>query len=147
MPPIHKKFATGHWHSLSLIEQLANVGSHVARATRWYEKDQQRCDKAFDRALELLDLTIADERWKGRRKELTRVPELLCDALTPMAATSPLSTAISSTSHGHQNPLRRTSQSIILRPHFDLSVLKSTDIGTTGRINQLKVYSSPWQVV
>jgi hypothetical protein len=31
--------------------------------------------------LELLDLRIADERWKGRRKELTRARELLCDAM------------------------------------------------------------------
>jgi hypothetical protein len=31
--------------------------------------------------LELLDLTIGDPRWKGRRKELTRVRELLCDAM------------------------------------------------------------------
>jgi hypothetical protein len=31
--------------------------------------------------VELLDLTIADERWKGRRKELTRTRELLCDAM------------------------------------------------------------------
>ncbi len=54
------------------MEQLANVGSDVARAARWYGKDPQRCEQAFDRAVELLDLTIADERWKGRRKELTR---------------------------------------------------------------------------
>ncbi len=54
------------------MEQLANVGSDVARAARWYGKDPQRCEQAFDRAVELLDLTFADERWKGRRKELTR---------------------------------------------------------------------------
>lgn len=33
------------------------------------------------RALELLDLTIVDERWKGRRKELARARKLLCDAM------------------------------------------------------------------
>lgn len=62
-------------------EQLANVGSDVARAARWYGKDPQRCEQAFDHAVELLDLTIADERWKGRRRELTRARELLCDAM------------------------------------------------------------------
>lgn len=81
MAPIHDQLAFGRWYSLSLVEQLANVGSDVARAARWYDKDQQRCEQAFDRALELLDLTIADERWKGRRKELTRARELLCDAM------------------------------------------------------------------
>ena len=81
MALIHKQLAAGRWHSLSLVEQLANVGSDVSRAARWYGKDQQRCQQAFERALELLDLTIADDRWKGRRKELTRSCELLCDAM------------------------------------------------------------------
>jgi len=53
----------------------------VARTARWYGKDQQRCEQAFDRALELLDLTITDDRWKGRRKELTHARELLCVAM------------------------------------------------------------------
>lgn len=35
---------------------------------------------AFERALELLDLTLADSRWRGRRKEIARARELLCDA-------------------------------------------------------------------
>ncbi|UVT14269.1 MAG: hypothetical protein H8K04_10360 [Nitrospira sp.] len=81
MSPLHEQLAAGRWHTLSLMEQLANVGSDVARAARWYEKDRQHCEQAFDRAVELLDLTIADERWKGRRKELTRARELLCDAM------------------------------------------------------------------
>jgi hypothetical protein len=66
---------------MPLAEQLANVGSDVARAHRWQGKDRDLCEKAFVRALELLDLTIGDPRWKGRRKELTRVRELLCDAM------------------------------------------------------------------
>jgi hypothetical protein len=37
--------------------------------------------KAFHLALELLDLTIGDPSWKGRRRELTRVREFLCDAM------------------------------------------------------------------
>jgi len=81
MAPIHEQLASGRWHSLSLVEQRANVGSDVARAARWQEKDRQRFEQAFDRVLELLDLTIAGERWKGRRKELTRARELLCDAM------------------------------------------------------------------
>lgn len=79
MAPIHEQLASGRWQSLSLMEQLANVGSEVGRAARWYGKDQQHCEQAFERALESLDLTIADERWHGRRKEFTR--ELLCDAM------------------------------------------------------------------
>lgn len=77
----HTELAAGRWHTLPLMEQLANVGSDVARALRWRDKDPQLCEKAFVRALELLDLTIGDPRWKGRRKELTRARELLCDAM------------------------------------------------------------------
>ena len=66
---------------MPLVEQLGNVGSEVSRAYRWQEKDPQACERAFHRALELLDLTIGDSRWKGRRKELTRVREFLCDAM------------------------------------------------------------------
>lgn len=81
MAPTHDQLASGRWHSLSLIEQPANVGSDVARAARWHGKDQQCCEQAFDRAVELLDLRIADQRWKGRRKEATRARELHCDTM------------------------------------------------------------------
>ena len=77
----HASLAAGRWQTLPLTEQLANVGSDVARARRWQVKDTQQCEKAFVRALELLDMTIGDPRWKGRRKELTRVREFLCDAM------------------------------------------------------------------
>jgi hypothetical protein len=33
------------------------------------------------RALELLDLTIVDDGWRGRRQELTRACEVLCEAM------------------------------------------------------------------
>jgi len=77
----HGNLAAGRWQTLPLVEQLANIGSDVARAHRWQQKDPQLCEQAFVRALELLDLTIGDPRWTGRRKELTRVRELLCDAM------------------------------------------------------------------
>lgn len=77
----HAGLAAGRWQTLPLVEQLANVGSDVARAARWQGKDPQRCEQAFLRALELLDLTIEDARWKGRRKELVRTRECLCDAM------------------------------------------------------------------
>ncbi len=77
----HASLAAGRWQTMPLAEQLANVGSDVARAHRWQEKDLYLCEQAFVRALELLDLTIGDPRWKGRRKELARVREVLCDAM------------------------------------------------------------------
>ena len=76
----HPGLAAGRWFSLSLAEQLGNVGSEVSRAVRWKNKDISLFDKALVRALELLDLTLCDERWIKRLKELARLRELLCDA-------------------------------------------------------------------
>jgi hypothetical protein len=76
----HRALAAGRWSQLSLAEQLANVGSEVGRLRRRRGQDDRLADQAFERALELLDLTLADPRWRGRLKEIARARELLCDA-------------------------------------------------------------------
>ncbi len=79
---LHSELAAGRWRELSLIEQLANIGSEVARASRAKASgNQPRSTAALDRCLELLDLTLADDRWRGRRREVARARELLCDFL------------------------------------------------------------------
>jgi hypothetical protein len=78
--PRHPGLAAGGWQRLTLVEQLGNVGSEVGRLRRWQGRDERRAWAAFERALELLDLTLADPRWRGRLKELARARELLCDA-------------------------------------------------------------------
>lgn len=80
MNPQHAGLAAGRWDRLSLGEQLGNVGSEVSRALRWREKDPSLHDAAMVRALELMDLTLDDRRWRGRLRELARARELLCDA-------------------------------------------------------------------
>jgi vacuolar-type H+-ATPase catalytic subunit A/Vma1 len=76
----HKDLAAGRWNSLSFCEQMANVGSEVERAIKWREKrNAQYSQMAFERALELLDLTVADEKNKKRLKELLRLREMLAD--------------------------------------------------------------------
>ena len=76
---IHKQLAAGRWFELSLVEQLANVGSEIERTIIWKKKDINLSNKAFERALELLDLTVADPKNKGRLKEVLRVREVLVD--------------------------------------------------------------------
>jgi hypothetical protein len=76
----HQELAAGRWSRLSLAEQLGNVGAEVGRMRRWRGKDERLAAGAFDRALELLDLTLADSRWRGRLREVARARELLCDA-------------------------------------------------------------------
>ncbi|MBI2634747.1 hypothetical protein HYW82_03725 [Candidatus Peregrinibacteria bacterium] len=78
----HDGLAGGRWFTFSLSQQLGNVGSEVERAIKWHAKgNKEYFESAYARMLELLDLTIGDERWKGvRRKELVRVREALCDS-------------------------------------------------------------------
>jgi hypothetical protein len=74
----HRELAAGRWGALSLAEQLANVGSEVGRMRR--ARDAVLMTGAFERALELLDLTLADPRWRSRLREIARAREVLCDA-------------------------------------------------------------------
>lgn len=76
----HKELAEGRWQSLSLISQLGNVGSEVERALKWKEKGNAEYSRlAFERALELIDLTIADPKNSKRLKEIVRMREMLVD--------------------------------------------------------------------
>jgi len=76
----HKDLAGGRWNSLSFCEQMANIGSEVERAIQWRKKENAHYSHmAFERALELLDLTVADEKNKKRLKELLRLRETLAD--------------------------------------------------------------------
>lgn len=76
----HQQLAAGRWQKLSFFEQMANVGSEVERTISWKKKDNQKySDLAFDRGLELLDLTIADMKNKSRLKEIVRLREVLAD--------------------------------------------------------------------
>ncbi|MFA4889966.1 MAG: hypothetical protein WC628_10430 [Candidatus Omnitrophota bacterium] len=76
----HKSLANGGWQKLSFFEQMANIGSEVERAIKWKNKNNaQYCSMAFERALELLDLTIGSEKSGSRLRELLRLREALAD--------------------------------------------------------------------
>ncbi len=79
---LHSGLAAGRWLELTLLEQLANIGSEVGRATTAKSLgNDQRLAHAVDRSLELFDLTIADDRWRYRRREIARAREIVCDFL------------------------------------------------------------------
>ena len=69
------------WYTLTLAEQLGNIGSEVGRAAKWQEKDENSFWGAVSRALLLFDLTQADRRWHHRRRELDRAREVFADAV------------------------------------------------------------------
>jgi hypothetical protein len=76
----HRELAAGRWNDLTLLEQMANVGAEIGRTITW--KAKNRLDfsgRAFERALELLDLTIRDRKNRRRAKELFRLREALAD--------------------------------------------------------------------
>jgi hypothetical protein len=76
----HRELGQGKWKKLSLIEQMANIGSEVERAINWKNKnDEEYSRMAFERALELIDLTMADEKNRRRLLEISRVREFLAD--------------------------------------------------------------------
>jgi len=81
-PLIHKTLGDGRWYTFSIYEQLGNVGSEFERAARAFERgDHERFESAFERMLELLDLTIEDPKWRRgtRLTELLRLREEVCD--------------------------------------------------------------------
>jgi hypothetical protein len=76
----HQTLASGRWQEMTFHEQMANIGSEVERSLNWKDKGNSEYSwMAFDRALELLEITVADDKNKKRLKELARLKEFLSD--------------------------------------------------------------------
>lgn len=79
----HKELAAGRWKKMPLCEQMANIGSEVERALNWRAKNNAVYSKnAFERALELADLTLETVSSFARLKEIARMREALVDYFT-----------------------------------------------------------------
>src|SRR5690242_21708468 len=85
--------AARRWNTPALVDQLAHVGSEVDRAIRAHDAgNRNRFEGALGRALELFDLTAADNRWRGaRRREILRARSEFCglffdDSVSPDSA-------------------------------------------------------------
>ena len=76
----HKDLAAGRWSQLSLLEQMANIGGEVERALNWrVKKNADYAQRAFERALELIDLTLDSDRNYAHLKEIARMREAIVD--------------------------------------------------------------------
>lgn len=76
----HQDLAAGRWGKLSFMEQMANIGSEVERALSWKaKKNSEYSIKAYERALELTDLTLDSATGFSRLKEVARIRESLVD--------------------------------------------------------------------
>ncbi|MCX5642191.1 MAG: hypothetical protein NTY10_03000 [Candidatus Omnitrophica bacterium] len=76
----HESLAAGRWEKLSFAEQMANIGSEVERALNWrFKNNADYSRKAFERALELIDLTLENAKGFARLKEIARLRETMVD--------------------------------------------------------------------
>lgn len=79
MKKFHPNLTEGKWFTYNFYSQMGNIGSEVGRLLKWQQFRRDYADLAFYRALELLDLTIADPKNRTKLKELTRLREFLAD--------------------------------------------------------------------
>ena len=76
----HKNLAQGQWDRLSFLEQMANIGSEIERALNWRVKNNAAySQRAAERALELIDLTLDRVKEITHLKELARTREAIVD--------------------------------------------------------------------
>lgn len=79
---IHSALTVDRWRSMTLMEQLGNIGSEVGRAIRAkISGNEKRMWSALERGLELFDLTVADPKLRHRLKEICRAREVVVDFL------------------------------------------------------------------
>ncbi len=66
------------WLKLSKAQQLGNIGSEISRARNCQDNnDFSNRQKALERCLELLDLSLDDKQWGSGLKEIARFREVV----------------------------------------------------------------------
>ena len=77
--------AAGRWFEFTLAEQMSNIGSEVNRYVKWKNKNQEDlAQKAFERALELMNLSMLDKKFYNtpKLKEIGRLKETFIDTVS-----------------------------------------------------------------
>ena len=65
---------------MTLLDQMANIGSEVIRAMNWRKKqNDEYAQLANVRAIELFDLTLSSQKVESTLKEIARARELWLD--------------------------------------------------------------------
>lgn len=79
----HKQLDSKKWFAFPIQKQILLIASELHRANHWIAKsDVQNTNFCYERAFELVDLTVADPKWKGRLRELLRFRESLAELYT-----------------------------------------------------------------
>lgn len=79
---LHQGLAEGRWASMTIEEQLGNIGSEVHR-TILHRNKPDLFWHTVARALELFEFTTQDPKWRVpcRLREINRAKELFCAAV------------------------------------------------------------------
>lgn len=73
MPTQHATLSPERWTAFSLDQQILMIANEMNRAGKWFDPDDpDRRKKAYQRIMNLLDLTVAVSRKRTLRRELLR---------------------------------------------------------------------------
>ncbi len=79
----HKELAAGRWKQFSLVEQMGNIGSEVGRTFIYFKSnDKKNFIISFEKAIELFDLTLEDERWENKKEKIIKTKEMFCSLVS-----------------------------------------------------------------
>ena len=68
------------WQGLTFYQQMGNIASELSRAIKFKDQnDAEHMNSSLWRLLELMDLTIDDEKNRSKLRELCRFKEVLSD--------------------------------------------------------------------
>ena len=68
------------WESFNYYEQMGNIASELSRAINFKKKnDVNYMNSSLLRLIELIDLTIEDNKNSKRLREICRFKEVVCD--------------------------------------------------------------------
>ncbi len=74
----HTQLTAGKWHAYDRSAQILMIANELNRARNWLSKGRiEKTLPAYERALELCDMTLEDKKWRGHSRELLRFRECL----------------------------------------------------------------------
>lgn len=78
---LHKELSQDKWNRFDKKNQILMIGSELGRVKTWIcRKDYEEARESYLRAIEIIDLTINDPKWKDCLRELLRYKELIAEA-------------------------------------------------------------------
>ena len=74
----HKSLTSEKWNSYTKPQQILMIASELHRSKiRMLKKNNSEVNLAYERAFELIDLTVEDPKWKYATKEMLRLREVM----------------------------------------------------------------------